>query len=310
MSAVHRVAVVQASSTPFRAEPAVDKAIQLIAEAGAKGAKLALFPEAFVGGYPKGCNFATPVGTRLPGARDAYLGYFRGAIDVPGIETSRLAQAAAEAGVFVVIGVIERGGATLYCTALFFDPKAGLVGKHRKVMPTAAERLIWGFGDGSTLTAVDSAVGRVGAVICWENYIPMLRMAMYAKGVQIYCAPTADDRDSWLPTMRHIAIEGRCFVLSACQHIRRAAYPDDYRCQLGDAPETLLMRGGSLIVSPLGEVLAGPNYEGETILTADIDLDDVVRGKYDLDVAGHYARPDIFRLEVDTAEKPAVAATR
>ncbi len=310
MSAVHRVAVVQAASTPFRAEPAVDKAIQLIAEAGAKGAKLALFPEAFVGGYPKGCNFATPVGTRLPGARDAYLGYFRGAIDVPGIETSRLAQAAAEAGVFVVIGVIERGGATLYCTALFFDPKAGLVGKHRKVMPTAAERLIWGFGDGSTLTAVDSAVGRVGAVICWENYMPMLRMAMYAKGVQIYCAPTADDRDSWLPTMRHIAIEGRCFVLSACQHIRRAAYPDDYRCQLGDAPETLLMRGGSLIVSPLGEVLAGPNYEGETILTADIDLDDVVRGKYDLDVAGHYARPDIFRLEVDTAEKPAVAATR
>ncbi len=310
MSAVHRVAVVQAASTPFRAEPAVDKAVQLIAEAGAKGAELALFPEAFVGGSPKGCNYATPVGARLPGARDAYLSYFRGAIDVPGVETARLAQASAEAGAFVVIGVIERGGAPLYCTALFFDPKAGLVGKHRKVMPTAAERLIWGFGDGSTLTALDSPVGRVGSVICWENYMPMLRMAMYAKGVQIYCAPTADDRDSWLPTMRHIAIEGRCFVLSACQHIRRAAYPDDYQCALGDAPETLLMRGGSLIVNPLGEVLAGPNYEGEAILYADIDLDDVVRGKYDLDVAGHNARPDIFRLEVDTAEKPAVAATR
>ena len=209
---------------------------------------------------------------------------------------------------FVVIGVIERGGATLYCTALFFDPQRGLVGKHRKLMPTAAERLIWGFGDGSTLTAVDSAVGRVGSVICWENYMPMLRMAMYAKGVQIYCAPTADDRETWVATMRHVALEGRCFVLSACQHIRRDAFPDDYDCVLGDAPDTVLMRGGSLIVSPLGELIAGPNYEGETILYADIDLDDIVRGKYDFDVAGHYARPDVFRLDVDAAAKPAVAS--
>ena len=136
MSAQHRVAVVQAASTPFRAEPAVDKALQLIAKAGAEGAKLALFPEAFVGGYPKGSTFATPVGTRLPGARDSFLRYFNGAIEVPGVETARIAQAAAEAGVFTVIGVIERGGATLYCTALFFDPKLGLVGKHRKLMPT------------------------------------------------------------------------------------------------------------------------------------------------------------------------------
>ncbi len=309
MSALNRVAVVQASSVPFQAEPAVDKAVQFIVKAGAEGAKLALFPEAFIGGYPKGCTFATPVGTRLPGSRDSFLSYFRGAIDVPGVETSRIAQAASEAGVFVVIGVIERGGATLYCTALFFDPKSGLVAKHRKLMPTAAERLIWGFGDGSTLTAVDSAVGRVGAVICWENYMPMLRMAMYAKGVQIYCAPTADDRDSWVATMRHIALEGRCFVLSACQHIRRDAYPDDYECVLGNAPDTVLMRGGSLIVSPLGELIAGPNYQGETILYADVDLDDIVRGKYDFDVVGHYARPDVFRLDVDTAEKRAVASS-
>jgi nitrilase len=309
MSALNRVAVVQASSIPFQAEPAVDKAVQLIAKAGAEGAKLALFPEAFIGGYPKGCTFATPVGTRLPGSRDSFLNYFRGAIDVPGVETARIAQAASEAGVFVVIGVIERGGATLYCTALFFDPKKGLVGKRRKLMPTAAERLIWGFGDGSTLSAVDSAVGRVGAVICWENYMPMLRMAMYAKGVQIYCAPTADDRDSWVATMRHIALEGRCFVLSACQHIRRDAYPDDYECVLGNAPDTVLMRGGSLIVSPLGELIAGPNHQGETILYADVDLDDIVRGKYDFDVVGHYARPDVFRLDVDTAEKRAVASS-
>ena len=208
----------------------------------------------------------------------------------------------------MVIGAIERDGGTLYCTALFFDPAKGFVGKHRKLMPTAAERLIWGFGDGSTLTVADTAVGRVGAVICWENYMPMLRMAMYAKGVQLYCAPTADDRDTWVPTMRHIALEGRCYVLTACQYIRRSAYPDDYQCALGDAPDTLLMRGGSMIVGPLGEVLAGPDYGGETILYADIDLDEILRGKYDLDVVGHYARPDVFSLRVDERAKPAVAA--
>jgi nitrilase len=307
MASIHKVAVVQAASIPFQAEAAVDKAMRLIGEAGAGGAKLALFPEAFIGGYPKGCSFGTPVGVRLPGARDMFLRYYSGAIAAPSEATARLAEASRNAGVFVVIGVIERDGGTLYCTALFFDPEKGFVGKHRKLMPTAAERLIWGFGDGSTLTVADTAVGRVGAVICWENYMPMLRTAMYAKGVQLYCAPTADDRDTWVPTMRHIALEGRCYVLTACQHIRRSAYPDDYQCALGDAPDTLLMRGGSMIVSPLGEVLAGPDYNGETILYADIDLDEILRGKYDLDVVGHYARPDVFSLTVDERAKPAVA---
>lgn len=307
MAAINRVAVIQAASIPFRAEETVEKAVRLIREAGAGGARLALFPEAFIGGYPKGCTFATPVGTRLPGARDAYLRYFSGAIEAPGPATERIADAAREAGVCVVVGVIEREIGTLYCTVLFFDPERGLVGKHRKLMPTAAERLVWGFGDGSTLTTVPSPVGRVGSVICWENYMPMLRAAMYAKGVQIYCAPTADDRDTWVPTMRHIALEGRCYVLSACQYISRAAYPDDYECVLGDAPDTLLMRGGSLIVGPLGQILAGPDYSGETILYADVDLDEIVRGKYDFDVVGHYARPDVFRLLVDEKAKPAVS---
>jgi nitrilase len=190
---------------------------------------------------------------------------------------------------------------------LYLDGAKGLVGKHRKLMPTAAERLIWGYGDGSTMAAVDTRWGRVGAVICWENYMPALRLHMYSQNVAIYCAPTADDRDTWLPTMRHIALEGRCFVLTACQHITRGAFPDGYECALGDDPATVLMRGGSAIVGPLGQVLAGPEFGGEALLTAELDLDDIPRGKYDFDATGHYARPDVFRLVVDTEAKPAVA---
>jgi len=161
------------------------------------------------------------------------------------------------------------------------------------------ERLIWGCGDGSTLTVVETPLGKLGAVICWENYMPLLRMAMYAKGVQLYCAPTADDRDTWLPTMRHVALEGRCFVLSACQFLTRGDCPADYAALQGNEPATVLMRGGSCLIGPLGQVLAGPHFDGETILTADLDLDEIPRGKYDFDAVGHYARPDVFRLHVN-----------
>jgi nitrilase len=181
-----------------------------------------------------------------------------------------------------------------------------LRGKHRKLMPTAAERLVWGFGDGSTLPVFDTAVGRVGAVVCWENYMPLLRMAMYGKGIELYCAPTVDDRETWLPTMRHIALEGRCFVLSACQYLRRADCPPAYDLAQPVEPDTVLIGGGSVIVGPLGQVLAGPHSAGEAVLTADLDLGDLARAKYDLDVTGHYARPDIFRLTVDETRKPAV----
>ena len=197
------------------------------------------------------------------------------------------------------LGVMEKDGGTLYCTVLFFGPDGALLGKHRKLMPTAMERLIWGFGDGSTLPVLDTPFGKLGAVICWENYMPLLRTAMYAKGVQIYCAPTADDRDTWVSTMQHVALEGRCFVLSACQYLTRGDCPDDYDAIQGDDPKTVLMRGGSCIVSPLGQVLAGPDFNGPTILTADLDLDDIARGKFDFDVTGHYARPDVFRLHVN-----------
>jgi nitrilase len=302
-----RVAVVQAGAVPFDTEACVDKTVRLIGEAAATGAKVILFPEAFIPGYPKGLNYGLVVGARDPAGREEFRLYLDAAIEVPGPQTQRLGEAAAAQGCYVVMGVIEREAGTCYCTVLFFGPDGRLLGKHRKLMPTALERMIWGFGDGSTLTVVDSPYGPIGSVICWENYMPMLRMAMYAKNVAIYCAPTADDRDTWLASMRHIALEGRCFVLTACQFIRRKDFPDTVRLSLGDSPESVLMRGGSAIIGPLGTVLAGPCFDGETVLTADLDLDDIGRGKFDFDVVGHYSRPDIFRLIVNEAPLHPVA---
>ena len=302
-----RAAVVQAGAVPFDSQACTDKAVALIGRAAATGARVVVFPEAFIGGYLKGLGFGLVVGARDAAGRDEFRRALESAIVVPGPETARLGEAAAAHGCYVVIGVIERDGGTCYCSALYFGPDGALLGTHRKLMPTALERMIWGFGDGSTLKAIDSPYGKIGAVICWENYMPMLRMAMYAQQVALYCAPTADDRDSWLPSMRHIALEGRCFVLTACQVLRKDAFPGDVRVSLGDTPDTLLMRGGSAIVSPLGVVLAGPHFGEETILTADLDLADIGRGKFDFDVVGHYARPDVFRLTVNDA--PAVPVT-
>jgi nitrilase len=303
-----RVAVVQAGSVPFDTEACVDKAVRLIGDAAAGGAKVIVFPEAFITGYPKGLNFGLVVGARDAAGREEFRLYLDAAIDVPGSQTQRLGEAAAAHGSYVLIGVIERERGTCYCTVLFFGPDGRLLGKHRKLMPTALERMIWGFGDGSTLTVVDSPYGRIGSVICWENYMPMLRMAMYSKNVALYCAPTADDRDTWLSSMRHVALEGRCFVLTACQFIRKKDFPATVRVSLGDSPDAVLMRGGSAIISPLGRVLVGPDFEGETILTAVLDLNDIGRGKFDFDVAGHYSRPDVFQLVVNEAPMPAVVA--
>ena len=298
---VVRAVVVQAASVPFDADSGVDKAVRLTADAAALGAKVVLFPEAFITGYPKGLDFGTVVGARDTAGREEFRLYLESAIEVPGPQTERLGKAAAEHGVYLVIGVIEREGGTCYCTVLFFGPDGRLLGKHRKLMPTAMERVVWGFGDGSTLTTVESPYGRIGSVICWENYMPLLRMAMYAKHVAIYCAPTADDRDTWLPSMQHIALEGRCFVLTACQVLRKGDFPASVRVKLGESDDHVLMRGGSAIINPLGKVLAGPAWGEETILTADLDLDDIGRGKFDFDVAGHYSRPDVFQLTVNEA---------
>jgi nitrilase len=304
------VAVVQAASVPFDAEACVDKAVRLIGDAAAAGAKVILFPEAFIVGYPKGLGYGLVVGARDAAGREEFRIYLDAAIVVPGPQTRRLGEAAAAHRAYVVIGVIERDGGTCYCTVLFFGPDGRLLGKHRKLMPTALERMIWGFGDGSTLTVVDSPYGIIGSAICWENYMPMLRMAMYSKNVALYCAPTADDRDTWLSTMQHVALEGRCFVLTACQFLRKRDFPDTVRVTLGDSPDAVLMRGGSAIVSPLGKILAGPHFDGETILTATLDLGDIGRGKFDFDVAGHYSRPDVFQLTVNEAPMDAVVTRK
>jgi nitrilase len=299
-----RAAVVQAASVPFDRQAATAKAVDLIRECAQGGATLAVFPEAFIGGYPKGSTFGSAIGHRSDAGRTLYQRYVEAAVTLDGEEVRQLEQAANEHGVFVVIGVIERLGLTLYCTALMIDPDKGLVGKHRKLMPTSVERLVWGFGDGSTFDVVDSPAGRLGTVICWENYMPLFRQAMYAKGVQIYCTPTADDRPTWQSSMVHIALEGRVFVLSACQTITKDAYPGDYEFEF-EAPDRI-MRGGSMIVDPLGTVLAGPVFDEETVLYADIDLDAKTRAHLDLDVTGNYSRPDIFSLSVDTRPKTSV----
>jgi nitrilase len=304
------VAVVQASPVVFDRERTLDKVDALAADAARQGAELVLFPEAFVSAYPRGLDFGAYVGGRTDEGRNDFLRYWESSVDVPGPAVDRLRRTARAHAIYLVIGVVERDGGTLYCTVLFFAPDGAYLGKHRKIMPTASERLVWGFGDGSTLAVHDTPLGKVGAVICWENYLPLMRAAMYAKGIEIYCAPTADARDSWIASMRHIAVEGRCFVLSCNQFNRRRDFPANYRTPFGDDPDTIISRGGSCIVDPFGVFLAGPNTDGEAILLADIDRAQIVRGKYDLDVVGHYARPDIFRLHVDERPKRPVTTER
>lgn len=299
------VTVVQASSILFNVDETIDKFEELSIEASRQGAKLAVFPEAFLGGYPYGFDFGARIGYRTDSGRETFLKYYESAIEIPSPHVKRLSLIAKSNKIHLVTGIIERELGTLYCTVLFFSNRGTLMGKHRKIMPTALERLVWGFGDGSTLTVIDTEIGRIGAAICWENYMPAVRMSLYGKGVQLYCAPTADCRDTWLSSMRHIALEGRCFVLSACQHMTLQQVPEPYRTTLGNE-KNVLMRGGSCIVDPLGNVLAGPNFDGEILLHAELDMNSIIRGKYDFDVIGHYSRPDLFSLHVNESKQSAV----
>jgi nitrilase len=304
-------AVAQTASVLLDTPATMDRALTLMAEAAKQGAQLLVFPEAFIGGYPKGADFHIYLGGRTPQGRAEFKQYFDAAVTVDGPEIAKLAKAAAQHKMYVVTGIIERDGGTLYCTAVYLGPDGRILGKHRKLMPTALERLVWGFGDGSTIEAVDTPYGKLGAVICWENYMPALRMAMYQQRVAIYCAPTADDRDTWKSTMQHIALEGRCFVLSACQHLRRSQFPaDKMNNRLPEAPETVLMRGGSMIIDPLGKMLAGPVFNEDTLLTAELDMSIIPMAQMDFDAVGHYARPDVFSLHVNTAPQPAVTLNK
>lgn len=301
-----RAAVIQAAPVLFDRQGTLEKVAGLTTEAVSRGAELVLFPEAFISAYPRGMDFGAVVGARSDEGREAFRRYWDSSLDVPGAEFDRLTALARDHRIHLVVGVIEREGGTLYCTVLFFSPD-GYLGKHRKLMPTGSERLVWGFGDGATLPVFETPLGKLGSVICWENYMPLLRMAMYSKGIQLYCAPTADNRDSWFATIRHIAIEGRCFVLACNQFVRAKDYPVDL-CPF-DNPEEIVSRGGSCIVDPFGNFLVEPCFEGENILMADLDMNEITRGKYDFDVVGHYARPDVFQLHVNERATPAVVVT-
>ncbi|XP_077235675.1 bifunctional nitrilase/nitrile hydratase NIT4B-like [Tasmannia lanceolata] len=298
-----RVTIVQAATVFYDTPATLDKAERLIADAAAYGAQLVVFPEAFIGGYPRGSTFGVTIGSRSAKGKEDFRKYHASAIEVPGPEVDRLAAIAGKYKVYLVMGVIEKAGYTLYCTVLFFDSQGQYLGKHRKLMPTGLERIIWGFGDGSTIPVFDTPLGKIGALICWENRMPLARTAMYGKGIEIYCAPTADSRDVWQASMTHIALEGGCFVLSANQFCRRKDYPPPPEYFFGGpddnlSPDSVVCAGGSVIISPSGTVLAGPNYEGEALISTDLDLGEIARAKFDFDVVGHYARPEILSLTV------------
>ncbi|KAJ3790899.1 carbon-nitrogen hydrolase [Lentinula aff. detonsa] len=307
-SRIVRASVVQACTPAYSLTDTLDKMERLTRLASERDrAQIAVFPEAFIGGYPKMSTFGVVVGDRSDLGREEFLKYYNAAIDIPSPAITRIEQISKETGVFIVTGVIERDLGTLYCTAIFVSPVHGFVGKHRKLVPTAAERLIWGQGDGSTLPVLETSflptaeratevTTKISASICWY-----LRTYYYSQGTQLYCAPTVDARPAWQNSMVHIAIEGRCFVLSACQFAQEKDYPADHAVADVNArhPDNVMIAGGSVIVSPLGKILAGPLLGEEGVLSADLDLDDCIRGKFDLDTTGHYARPDVFELKAN-----------
>jgi nitrilase len=300
-----KVACVQAEPVILERDATIEKIAALAHEAAGAGARLALFPETFVPVYPSnrwvrflaGGADAKPVFGRL--ARES--------IEVPSPATERLAGIAREEGIWLALGANELAGGTLYNSLLVFGPDGRLAVHHRKLMPTNHERLVWGLGDGRGLEAVETDLGRVGGLICWENYMPLARFALYQSGVEVYLAPTADDSESWHESIRHIARESRAFVLSSCVFQRASSYPDDV--PLAEGPE-LLGRGGSAILGPDGAYLAGPLWDEEGILYAELDPQRLYEERQRFDPAGHYHRPDVFRLEISEVSEPRRGAAR
>ena len=306
-----KVAVVQDSSVIMDKKKCIEKVDRLTKEAATNGAKLVLFPEAFIPTYPRGLYFGAKVGSRSLEGKEDFAKYWSNSIEIPSKDMTALSDIAKSNGVYLVIGIVERdnksNGGTLYCTIIYFDSKGKYLGKHRKLKPTGSERLIWGEGDGSTLTVIDTPYGKVGGLICWENYMPLARTVMYSKGVDIYLAPTADAREQWQATIRHIALEGRCFVLSSNQFVTKDMYPKDLAgyADLKESPE-IMSQGGSAIIDPNGNYLAGPLFNKAGILYAELDLSQIVKTRYDFDVVGHYARPDVFQLVINESEQKTV----
>jgi nitrilase len=297
MIAPFTAAAVQASPFLFDKSHTIEKIEILIKEASNNKAKLILFPEVFIPGYPRGLIFGTTIGSRSPEGRELFLCYWENAIEVPGKETDQLGKMAKDANAFLTIGVTEKDkiSDTLYCTVLYFSDEGTLLHKHRKLKPTAAERIIWGEGKGDDLNVLDTSLGKIGGLVCWENYMPLARTALYEQGIEIYLAPTADCRSNWQATLLHIAAEGRCFVLGCNQFSTADNYPADLKSLTNGVDVNCT--GGSVIISPLGKILAGPLSDKEGILYAEIDHREIIKAKMDFDVIGHYARPDVFNFQ-------------
>ena len=297
-----KAAVVQATPVFFDKEKTLQKLETLVAAQAEQGVQLVVFPESFIPGYPRGFTFGATIGRRTDAGRELYKTYWQQSVDVGGDDLARLERIAGQYGVWLVAGITERDAVngSLYCTSVYISPTQGLLGKHRKIKPTGVERLVWAEGGADSLLAFDTEIGKLGGLICWENYMPLARMAMYRQGVEIYIAPTADARPTWIATMQHIACEGRCYVLGCNQFFRMEDYPEACRAALADPTEDISCRGGSVIVSPQGEILAGPLWDQEGVLVADLDLDEVIKSKLDFDVIGHYTRDDLFQLTITT----------
>jgi len=297
-----RVAVVQAAPVVLDREATLEKLERLVAEAADLGARVIVLPEAFVPAYPTSSVFG-PVfgGFSDPAAGPVFRRFAENCVDVPSASIERIGRAARKAKAWLCVGVSERTTTgTLHCTLLLFAPDGDLRQVRRKLVPTHDERMVWGPGPAEAPRAVPTELGPMGQLVCWENYMPLARFSLYESGERIHLAPTADASDGWQATIRHIALEGRVFVLSCNQYVTREDYPDDFELKeaLEKAPE-VLCRGGSAIVAPNGSYLAEPLFGREGILTAEIDLGLVTEGRQLLDVAGHYARPDVLRLVTD-----------
>jgi nitrilase len=298
VEAVVKVACVQAEPVPFEREATIDKLETLVAEVAGAGARLALFPETFIPVYPSNRWVRYLAGWSADDsgdARDVFARLARQSVTIPGPDSDRLADIARTSGVWLAVGANELERGTIYNSLLLYSPAGELALHHRKLMPTNHERLVWGLGDGKGLETVTTDLGRVGGLICWENLMPLARAALYQDGVEIYLAPTADDSEEWHESMKHIARESRAFVLSCCVFQRASTYPKDVRLAEGDE---IVGGGGSAILGPDGRYLAGPLWNEEGILYAELDPQQLYRARQRFDPAGHYSRPDLLRLEI------------
>lgn len=298
-----KVAVIQAGSVLFDALGSVNKAVKLINKASKNGASLVILPEAFIPGYPRGLGFGTVIGKRDQWGRELWRRYYDNSISVKGKEVQVLKDLAKKNKLYIAVGISEKEDSinkSLYCTLLYIGPNGEILGKHRKIKPTASERYIWGEGNNQLFPVVKTPFGQVGGLICWENYMPLARMALFKKGLDIYIAPTADCRESWQNSLQHIALEGRCFVLGCNQYITADSYPKDIlKIEKNPSKTSLECSGGSVIISPLGEIISGPLFGREGILYADLNQDLITEARFDFDVNGHYQRPDLFKYEVN-----------